>query len=162
MATTPSTDATVFNSTFGYEGTASAETIGLTTNFAPVVNQPGTWMARNNGSILNQNEVVALKAEDIKSVSNNLKLPENTIILRQGIQYVVKIEEDLRTVSSTDPSFQQDDPVVMYVVVRHPNSAFVNGAIIDKMFARLQQVIKKPDGKTRWDDLMRLSTQPNS
>lgn len=160
MATATTAETTVFKSTFGYDGTASAQTIGLTTNFAPVVDEPGTWMARNSKNVLNQNEVVALKAEDVDKVANNLKLPENTTILRKGIQYVVKIEEDLRTTSSTDPSFQQDDPCVMYVVVRHPNSAFINGEIIGKMFTRLQQVITKPDGTTRWDDLMRFSTKP--
>lgn len=156
MATTEVTTT----SAFGYEGTSSATTLNLPENFAPSVDEPGSWIARNTECPLDQSEIVALKSEDVSKVVNNLKVPDNTTIIRNGVQYVIKIEEDLKSTSSNDPSFRQDDPVVMYLVVRHPNSGFITPDIITKAFTRLNQVLKDSDGNYRWKELMRLATRP--
>lgn len=146
-----------YTSKFGY---TNAETVGMTTNYAVVVDEPGECRLSNKTSPIDFGEVVSYKGSKVEKVSTNLDLPEASTKVRKGLQYVIKEEVDLRTTSSTDATFQEDDAIVMYLTVRHPASGFITADVITQAYNRLNQMLKRPDGSYRWDDLMRLALRP--
>lgn len=151
-------------SSFGYKNKITAQRtldeykMGLTTNYALLTEDPDQVILDNTQAPLDQQEKITFQSRTLPRVNsslvNNYPAPTNG-----GIQYVVKVEELLSTVDA-DSSYRVDEPIVMYLVVKHPRSGNITSDTITEVWNRLVGSIKKADGKFRWSELMRSALKP--
>lgn len=150
---------------FGFANeTASTNTLSLTalditSNYALVADEPDKCVLSNVTCPIDEPEVLTYGARNITSVSSSIS-NQNPPKVKGGIQYQIKLEELLRTTSSTDASFVVDDPIVATVTIRHSKSGNITGTKIDEVWGRLNSAIVKKDGTTRFSDLMRSALKP--
>lgn len=150
--------------TFGFTNkTASTHTI-TPVNIDPVsvyakTEDTATSCAlKNKTAPLSQGELLSYQCTEINSVSTkqNIVNPAKTTA---GVQYIVRLDEILRT---TDPNgdYIVDEPIVMYLTVRHPNSSYITASHIAEVFTRLCGALQRDDGTYRFDDLMLSALAP--
>ena len=85
---------------------------------------------------------------------------QNPSPVRNGIQYVIKVEDILRTVDTTSGAILMDEPVVAYLTIRHQKSGNVTPAIVADVVSRTIGACMRTDGTWRFDDLMRSALAP--
>lgn len=151
-------------STFGYtnvtqtERTRNEYSLGLVQNYALVTEDPDQVVIDNTQAPLDQQELVTYQSRALprinSSVVNNFPAPTTA-----GIQYVVKVEELLSTTDS-DTGIRVDEPITMYVVVKHPRSGNITDNIVTEVWRRLNGALMKSDGTYRWSELMRSALKP--
>lgn len=133
--------------------------IGPVTNYALKQDEPTSVVMDNKTCPLDQGELLTYKCQDIPKVTTS-QLIHNPAKVAAGVQYVIKLEEILRTTSSTDSSFIVDEPVVAYLVVRHQKSGNITSDIVSGIAERLLGACRKEDGTWRFDELMRSALKP--
>lgn len=134
--------------------------LGAKTNYALVGEQPTVVELQNKTAPLDQGERLTFRCQDVDKVSTTQTI-QNPSKVRNGVQYVVKLEEILRTTDNTSGDIIYDEPLVMYLTVRHQKTGTITPAHITKVFGRLiGACFDETTGEFRWPDLMRSALQP--
>jgi hypothetical protein len=153
-------------STFGFTNVDTTQrsyndyTLGVTTNYALLSDEPTQVILDNKCAPLDQQEIITYQARVLPRVNTSSYLINNyPTKLDGGMQYVIKVEELLSTTDNTLGT-RIDEPIVMYLTVKHPRSGNISASALTTVFNRLKGAILKSDGTYRWDELMRLSLKP--
>lgn len=153
-------------SSFGYtnitENTTTVKPIDLkvVTHYAKVEDEADVVMLSNKTAPLDQGELITFRANALEKVSSS-QVVQNPAPVRNGIQYVVKVEEILRTVDSVTGKIV-DEPVVAYLTIRHQSSGNITPAIVTETVKRCLGACMRTDGTWRFDDLMRSALNPTT
>lgn len=127
------------------------------TNYARIEDEPTVAVLSNTTCPIDQCELLTYRCNDVERVSTAQKV-RNPAKVTDGVQYVVKLEDIIRTQLSNGDVV--DEPIVAYITIRHPRSGNITKAIVDNMFERLIGACCRTDGTTRFDDLMRSALMP--
>lgn len=159
-----------FSWTAAEESAASIkkDKISPLTNFAKVEDTATSCILKNKKCGLGQGEVLSFQCTPVKNISTkqDVQYPAR---VGGGIQYVVRLDEILRTYTTYEQQgtqvatgdVVQDDPIVMYLTVRHPSSSAITPDVITSVFKRLLGAITRDDGTFRFDDLMLSALEPD-
>lgn len=128
------------------------------TNYAKTVDEPTVAVLSNKTCPLDQGELLTYRANEMDHISTSLTI-QNPTKVRNGVQYVVKLEEILRT-KDTEGNIVSDEPVVAYLTVRHQKTGNISEALVNQVINRLMGAVYKSDGTTRIADLMRSALVP--
>lgn len=108
----------------------------------------------SNKTCLGQREIVSYGAKTLNKITADPNLKWiNRPKTDSASQYVVKIEDLLRTTDANDAVIQ-DDCIVAYLVVKHNDSPYITAAHLDTVIDRLAGALQKEDGTSRFADLM--------
>jgi len=151
-------------SSFGYTNKSDVERtrpeylMGLVQNYALVTEDPDQVVVDNTLAPLDQQELITYQSRTLPRINSGVvnNFPATTTA---GVQYVVKVEELLSTVDS-DSGVRVDEPITMYVVVKHPRSGNITSDIVTEVWKRLNGALMKSDGTYRWAELMRSALKP--
>lgn len=153
-------------STFSFTNTTpSANTVAPieidpVTIYAKTADEPQSCELKNTTCVLGQGEVLTYVCTPIKKV-DTVQPILNPAKIESGIQYQIRLDEILRTQDS-DGTVISDDPIVMYLNVRHNNSSYITAATIEMLFKRLIGAAMKDDGSFRFKDLMLSALAPTA
>lgn len=128
------------------------------TNYAKTVDEPTVVVLSNKTCPLDQGELLTFRANEMDHISTSLAI-QNPTKVRNGVQYVVKLEEILRT-KDANGTIISDEPVVAYLTVRHQKTGNISESLVNQIVNRLMGAIYKEDGTTRLADLMRSALVP--
>lgn len=134
--------------------------VGVVTNYAKTVDEPTIVQLSNKTCPLDQGELITYRCNDIDKVTSTQKV-QNPSKVRNGVQYVVKCEEILRTKDS-DGNIISDEPVIAYVTFKHQKSGNITPELVEEVFKRLCGALYKSDGTSRIADLMRNAIAPTT
>lgn len=150
----------------GYTNTAANSAAKLTitdlkmvTNYARIEDEPTVAVLSNVTCPIDQGELITYRCNDVDHVSTSQKI-RNPAKVQDGVQYVVKVEDIIRTTS--DNGDVVDEPIVAYLTLRHPRSSNITDALVNTTFNRLIGACYKSDGATRFHDLMRSALMPTT
>lgn len=153
------------SSTFGFTNSTAMSDVSIVpidvkpvTNYGKIQDEPTVCALQNKTAPLDQGEVMTYRANELKEVST-CQVIQNPAKVRNGVQYVIKLDEILRT-TDTDGNIVCDEPIVAYVTIRHQKSGNITAALVEQVYKRLQGAIYKEDGTTRFADLMRSALVP--
>lgn len=130
----------------------------VVTNYSRIENTANSCTLSNKTTPLDQGELVVYRCNDLDRVTSTQKI-QNPAPVQNGIQYVVKVEEILRTVDANGDIIC-DEPVVAYLTVRHQKSGNITPAHIEQVVSRLMGACQRSAGTFRFDDLMRSALSP--
>lgn len=155
-------------STFGYTNTSTSTRsyddyqIGIITNYGLKEDEPTRVILDNRDAPIDQAELITYQGQRLKNVSNgcNNNYPPVPGDI-PGISYVVKVEELLSTVDS-ETGMRVDEPITMYITVKHPISGNFTSTQITEVFNRLKGALMNDDGTYKWSDLMRHCFKPTA
>lgn len=131
------------------------------TNFAKVVDEAEQVVLTNKTCPLDQPEQLTYTCKKLDRVTSTIEL-QHPLSVRNGVQYVVKVEEVLRQ-KDTDGNIISDEPIVMYLTVRHQLTGNISNNVIEKVLKRLVGACYKDSDNTmapRFEDLMRSALVP--
>lgn len=129
------------------------------TNYAKVVDDPETCVLNNKTCPLDQGELVTYRSNELAKVSSTQEI-QHPAPVRNGVQYVIKVEDVLRT-KDADGNIVMDEPVVAYLTVRHQKSGNISSAHIESIISRVIGACMYTDGTYRFNDLMRSAVVPS-
>lgn len=130
------------------------------TNYAKVEDEPTSCVLTNKTTPLDQGETLAYRCQPVSKVSTSLVI-QNPSKVTNGIQYVIKLDEILRTTNDAGEIIC-DEPVVAYLTIRHQASGNITNALIGTVVTRLLGACMREDGTFRFDDLMRSALVPTA
>lgn len=128
------------------------------TCYAKIEDEPTSCVLTNKTTPLDQGELLAYRCQPVNKVSTALTI-QNPAKVTSGVQYVIKLDEILRTVDSTG-TIICDEPVVAYLTVRHQASGNITSALVEQIVKRLIGACMREDGSFRFNDLMRSALTP--
>lgn len=149
---------------FSFTNTANLETAVTPTDLKPVTvyakseDEPTRVVLKNKTCALDQGEVLTFMCKEVDKVSTSQHI-QNPTKVPNGVQYVVKLEEILRS-TDADGTVISDEPIVMYLTVRHQLTSNISDEIIGTVFKRLIGACYREDGTLRFNDLMRSALVP--
>lgn len=152
-------------SQFGYTNkTAASKTITpvdlkVLDNYGLVKDDSNEVVMTNKTCPIDQEEILSVMCTDLKKVTTAAEI-RNPAPVTNGVQYTVKLDEVLTTTSDADAAYRVDEPVVAYLVIRHPKSGNITNALIGEVITRLCGACVREDGTWRFDDLMRSVLKP--
>lgn len=141
--------------------------LGLASNYARVTDEPTVARISNKTASLEQPEIITYKADTANSVNISVPL-RNPSPIRDGVVYSVRVETvDRTTVGDT----VIDEPIAMWLTVKHPMSNNWDNAKVATVFKRLCSALLKGQTSTgtaadirpdewRFEDLMRSALMP--
>lgn len=108
----------------------------------------------SNKTCLGQRELVSYGAKTLNKITADPQLKWiNKPKTDTASQYVVKVEELLRTTDAND-GIIQDDCIVGYLVLKHNDSPYITASHLQTVVNRIIGALQKEDGTTRLTDLM--------
>lgn len=113
---------------------------------------------KNKTAKMGWGESLSYQATTVKNVSTKQEIV-NPAKVQSGVQYIARLDEILRTTNDAGDVIC-DEPIVMYLTVRHPNSSNITPAHIAQVFTRLCGALQRDDGSYRFDDLMLSALAP--
>lgn len=113
---------------------------------------------KNKTAKLGWGETLSYQCTNISNVSTKQQVL-NPAKVTSGVQYIARLDEILRTTDDAGDIIC-DEPIVMYLTVRHPNSSNITPAHIAQVFTRLAGALLRDDGTYRFDDLMLSALAP--
>lgn len=128
------------------------------TVYAKKEDSPTSCRLINKTSALDQGETLSYQCTDIKTVNTN-QVIQNPAKVSNGVQYIVRLDEILRTTDATG-NIICDEPIVVSLSIRHQMSGHVTGALVQQVVTRLIGACMRADGTYRFDDLMRSALYP--
>lgn len=153
------------SSTFGYTNKV-ASTVNLipvnvkcVTNYSRIENESDVCVLSNKTTPLDQGELITIRANDLSKVSCTQEI-QNPSPVRNGVQYVIKVEDILRTVDTVSGAVLMDEPVIAYLTIRHQKSGNITPALVTEIVTRVIGACQRNDGTWRFDDLMRSAIAP--
>lgn len=153
-------------STFGYTNKVVNSTKPIPVDVQPITNyarteeSPLTCVMNNITCPLDQGEVLSYKVLELDKVTSSQVL-QNPAPVRNGVQYVVKLEEILRTRDAAGDIIM-DEPIVAYLTIKHQKTGNITSAHIEEILTRLLGACMKTNGTYRFNDLMRSAVTPTS
>lgn len=154
-------------SSFGYQNTTVRQDITVPTvdiepitTYAKVEDEATAVRMKNKTAPIDQQELLSFECAPISKVQTKLKV-SNPGRVTEGVQYAIRLDEILRTEDSNGVILQ-DDPVVMYLTIRHTNNSYISSTKIEELFKRLCGAVTREDGTYRFDDLMLSALDPAS
>lgn len=131
----------------------------VVTGFGTKVDDPEEYSCTNSECPVDQQELVTFQCKEVKNIASKLgnQYPPE---VQGGVQYVIRLDELLKTTSSTDDSFRVDDPIVMYLTVRHPLTSRITTAHLKTLMQRLLGSMLDSNGEFRYEDLMKSALRP--
>lgn len=152
-------------SSFGFTNTealtakATMTDMKMRSLYAKVEDEPTSAVLSNKTCPLDQGELVTYRAQPVDHVSSSQKI-QFPAQQRNGVQYVIKCEEILRT-KDADGKVIMDEPVVAYLTIRHQTTSNITDDLITQVVGRvLGAAYDKTAGCYRWGDLMRSALVP--
>lgn len=112
----------------------------------------GSEATYSNKTCPGQNEIISFRAKAVNNISSEINVV-NPAKATAPVQYQVRLDEILRTVDDTG-NIMFDEPIVMYLTVRHNSSSVITSSHIDEVFKRLIGALTRDNGSFRFDDLM--------
>lgn len=114
---------------------------------------------KNKTCKLDQGEVLSYQCTPIDKVNSKLT-SLNPAKVTSGVQYIVRLDELLRTMAD-DGSIVCDEPITAMLQIRHPNSGNITPAHITTVVTRLLSACyNESDGDWRWKELMLSALVP--
>lgn len=108
----------------------------------------------SNKTCLGQRELLSYGAKTLNKITADPNLKWiNRPSTESASQYVVKLEELLRT-TDANGAIIQDDCIVGYIVIKHNDSPYITSDHLDTVVNRLVGALQKEDGTSRLSDLM--------
>lgn len=156
--------------TFGFgNSVSSAQKLTLPilnadTGFALVEDEPETCSLINNASKVDLGEKLTYNCRKISTVASGLDNMHPAQV-QTGVQYQIKLDEQLSITDSTSPTFREDLPITAYITIRHPKNGNITAQDVDTIFARLVSACYKTvDGtlQSRFGDLMKSALRPTA
>lgn len=129
-------------------------------NYAKTKDEPSVVVLNNKTCPLDQGELITYRCNEVDKVSSSQRI-QNPTRVKNGIQYVVKVEEILRT-TDADGKIISDEPVVAYVTFRHQKSGNITPALVEEALKRMLGALYKTDGNSRISDMMRSAIAPTT
>lgn len=146
------------NNTVRVSQTTQEYTLGLTSNYAIVTDEPNMVLLDNRTSSLDQQELLSFRYRKIGSVNTDLNI-QNPSPVKGGVQYAVQLEEVVRETLGDGTVI--DHPIVMYLTVRHHLSGAITSAALAETLERLLSSLRREsDNSYRFDDLVRGALRP--
>jgi hypothetical protein len=108
--------------------------------------------------------MITYGCKDIGSVGSFLK-SVHPLSVKTGVQYEVRVDEQLLLTESTVPTYAETIPVVMTLTIRHPKNNNLTESDIETVFKRLIGACYKEVSGTvtpRFGDLMQSILVPTS
>lgn len=147
------------NDTVRASQTTQEYSLGLTTNYAIVEDEPNQVLLDNTTAPLDQQELITFRKKNVNTVNSGLNV-QNPNPIKGGVQYAVQIEEVLR--QTLGDSTIVDHPCVMYLTVRHDKSGVFTNAVLAEVLERLLSSLRKEGDNTyRFSDLQRGALRPS-
>lgn len=140
------------------EHTVAPINIDPITDYAKCEDTATSCELKNRTAKLGWGEVLSYQCTDIKNVSTKQPIL-NPSKFSGGVQYIVRLDEILRTSDDTG-EVVCDEPIVMYLTVRHPASSNITPDHIVSVFKRLTGALMRNDGSYRFNDLMLSALAP--
>lgn len=128
------------------------------TNYARIEDSPLECVMNNTTCPLDQGELLTYKVLELDKVTCTQVL-QNPAPVRNGVQYVVKLEEILRT-KDAEGNIIMDEPIVAYLTIKHQKSGNITTGHIEEIYSRLMGACMKTNGTYRFNDLMRSAVTP--
>lgn len=148
-----------FTNTSAMSGVTVAPTdLKPVSNYAKVEDESTVVTLSNKTAAISQGELLTYGCQPIKQVATKQK-STNPGKVSEGVQYQIRLDELLRTESS-DGSIVYDEPIVAYLVVRHPLSSNITPTHVGTVVTRLLGASMREDGTFRFDDIMRSGLAP--
>lgn len=113
---------------------------------------------KNKTCDLGQGEMLSFQCTGINNVTTKQPILNPAKVV-SGVQYIVRLDEILRTEDDLG-SVVCDEPIVMYLTIRHPNSSNIKPGHIEQVFRRLVGACLRDDGTYRFNDLMLSALAP--
>lgn len=148
-----------FTNTSENSHTVTPVVLGPVTNYALLSDEPSECVLSNKTCKLDRGELLTFQMRDLKTVNTALTVPYPAPV-SAGVQYTVKLEELLTTVSSVNEEFRLDEPITVTLSIKHGKSGNITTGIVAQVVQRLLGALMKADGSFRFDDLMRSSLKP--
>jgi hypothetical protein len=156
--------------TWGYssdkasDSTVTPSSINPLSDFALTEDVATNCSLINNNSALDVGEKLSYQCQNIPNVASGL---ENVYPpqVKSGVQYVVKLDEQVKLTDSNDATYAEILPVTAYVTIRHPKNGNLAAADIDVIFKRLiGACYKEVNGvvSTRFADMMKSALRPTA
>lgn len=123
--------------------------------YTKAIDEPGKVWYDNKTATSESSEIIKFRGKYIDHVNTDLKLPDDSKKIQKGVQYAIQIEDNLVSEDSSI-GFRQDDPIVMYLTVNHPNSQYITDSVLGTVFQRLCSELQDESGNWRFADLRRL------
>lgn len=146
-----------FSNTSAQQFTVTPVDLKPVTVYGKVTDLADKVVLSNKTAPLDQDEKLTFTCQQLDKVTSTQEL-QHPSLARNGVQYVVKLEEILRTADGAD--IIQDEPVVAYLTIRHQSSSYITTSHVEEVFKRLIGACYKEDGTTRFADLMRSALVP--
>lgn len=134
--------------------------IGEKTNYSAIADEPTRHVRQNTTAALDQGELLTVTSTPVRKVTCSLPLVY-PLGSKQGVQYMVKLDEVLRTVDGAG-NIVCDEPIVAYLVIRHQITPNITTSIVETVVKRLLGACYKSDGTSRFGDWMRSALEPIS
>lgn len=150
-----------FTNVSDFTDTLTPTLVGPVANYAKIADEPTYCVLSNRTAALDQGELITYRANDVKKVSTSLVV-QNPLPITNGIQYVIKVEEILRTADASG-NIVGDEPIIAYLTIRHQKSGNITSELVDQVVRRLYGACYEDGGTAavpRWNDLMRSSLVP--
>lgn len=157
-----------FTNTTAKDQTVTSIGLGMATNYARVTDDPETARVSNKTASLEQPEIITYKANPINRVNTSIAVrhPSPT---QDGVLYSIRLETVNRVTVGTD---YIDEPIAMWLTVKHPLSNNWDNATVATIFKRLTSALMKDQTGTgtaaevtssqwRFEDLMRSALMPS-
>lgn len=127
--------------------------VALLTNYGKIEDEADS-VKYSNKTCLGQREIISFGAKNLNKISADPDLKWiNRPKTDSASQYVVKVEDLLRT-TDANGAVIQDDCIVSYIIIKHNDSPYITAAHIDTVINRLMGALQKEDGTSRVADLM--------
>lgn len=155
----------MLHSQFGFSNnealtkTVSPVNIGIVSNYNPTQDEPTDVRLVNKTTPVDQDEQISYRCAKLNNVNLDIDVP-NREDGKQYVQYVIRLDEVLRTTDDKDPTFVVDEPVYMALTVRHTKSSHFTNDKIASLLSRLIGAAMYADGTYRFEDLMRGALRP--
>lgn len=131
--------------------------------FALVEDEPQQCTMINKASAVDLGEKLTYGCRTIPTVSSGLDNMHPGAVA-SGVQYQVKLDEQLSIQSDTDPNFRTDIPIVATLTIRHTKDGSIGNDEVGLVVERLISACKQTDsaGKQEWrfEDLMKSALRP--
>lgn len=143
----------------------AVKNVDPTKDYALMADEPDSCSLINTGSDVDLGEKLTYNCRTIPTVTSSLDNMYPSRV-KTGVQYGVKMEEQLSVTDSENPSFREDFPIVCSITFRHPKNGCISKEAVDRVFARAISACLKTnsDGTvtTRFGDLMKGALKPTT
>lgn len=157
-----------FTKQWGFEEGSTVE-LPITTapikpvsEFALIEDEPTQCSMTNKSSAVDLGEKLTYGCRSIPTVSSGLE-NMNPGKVSSGVQYQIKLDEQLSIRNDVDPSFRVDLPIVATLTIRHTKDGNIGNDEVGTVVSRLISACMQKSGSNnvwRFEDLMKSALKP--